>query len=77
MDQTKRGINPIKMNTSKLEYKYEKKFSIMQHREARDEKCKRAPSHSSQTRNKRNPNWNKRSKTVTVCRQLDTIYRKS
>ena len=28
-------------------------------------------------RNKRNPNWKGRSKTVTVCRWHGTIYRKS
>ena len=33
-------------------------------------------SHSNQTRNKRNQNWNERSKTVTVCRH-DIIHRKS
>ena len=28
-------------------------------------------------RNKRNPNWKRRSKTVTVCRWHETIHRKS
>ena len=36
-----------------------------------------SPSHSNQgrIRNKRNPNWKRRSKTVTVCRRHDTIHR--
>ena len=36
-----------------------------------------SPSHSNQTRNKRNPNWKGRSKTVIVCRWHDTICKKS
>ena len=38
-----------------------------------------SPTHSNQARkrNKRNPNWKGRSKTVTVCRWHETIYRKS
>ena len=37
-----------------------------------------SPGHSNQRRkgNNRNPNW-KSSKTVTVCKRHDTIYRKS
>ena len=37
-----------------------------------------SPSCNSQKikRNKRNPNWKRRSKTVTVCRQHDTIHGK-
>ena len=36
----------------------------------------RSPSHSNQTnkRNKRHPNRKRRGKTVTVCREHDTIY---
>ena len=39
----------------------------------------RSPSHSNQKskRNKRNPNWKRRSKTVTVCRWHDTVHGKS
>ena len=35
-----------------------------------------SPSHSNQRRerNKRDPNWKGRSKTITVCTQHDTIY---
>ena len=38
-----------------------------------------SPSHSNQRRkrNKRNTNWKRRSKTVTVCRGHDTIHRES
>ena len=38
-----------------------------------------SPSHSNQRRkrNKRNTNWKRRSKTVTVCRWHDTIHRES
>ena len=38
-----------------------------------------SPSHSNQIRkrNKRNPNWKGRNKTVTVCRWNDTVHRKS
>ena len=38
-----------------------------------------SPSHGNQRRkiNKRNLNWKRRRKTVTVCRQHDTIHRKS
>ena len=37
-----------------------------------------SPSHSSQRRkrNKRNPDWKRRSKTPTVCRWHDLLYRK-
>ena len=39
----------------------------------------RSPSHTSQRRkrNKKNPNWKRRSKTVTVSRLHDTIHRQS
>ena len=39
----------------------------------------RSPSHSNQKRkrNKRNTNWKRRSKTVTVCGWHDTIHRES
>ena len=38
-----------------------------------------SPGHGSQRRkvNKRNPNWKRRSKTITVCRWCDTTPRKS
>ena len=38
-----------------------------------------SPSHSNQRRkrNKRNTNWKRRSKTVTLCRWHDTIHRES
>ena len=36
-----------------------------------------SPSHSSQRRNKRHPNWKGRSKTLIICRRHDTVYRES
>ena len=37
------------------------------------------PSQNNQTRkrNKRDPNWKKRGKTVTICRWYDTLYRET
>ena len=36
-----------------------------------------SPNHSNQTRtrNKRHPNWKVRSKTVSICREHDTVHR--
>ena len=35
------------------------------------------PSQNNRKRNKRDPNWKKRGKTVTICRWYDTLYRET